>query len=183
MQQNRHTLRTSQHFTKSHLPCTEAWATSRLYSIFAPFYQTQGFPILHERSHHTHHGLHWCSHNWITLTSCTACGRSWRNAITHRRNTTCNHALATNSSEDVIHFYRYLCTHVLIAHEQFLLLIDVPTTGLHMTTWNIWSLKSGYTSWKPLSMLHHKQWMFGHNTWWNQGSGNYRRSVQNRPKG
>ena len=30
------------------------------------------------------------------------------------------------SSEDTIHFYRYLCTHVLIADEQFLLLIDVP---------------------------------------------------------
>ena len=30
------------------------------------------------------------------------------------------------SSEDTLHFYRYLCTHVLIAEEQFLLLINVP---------------------------------------------------------
>ena len=30
------------------------------------------------------------------------------------------------SSEDTLHFYRYLCTHVLITDEQFLLLIDVP---------------------------------------------------------
>ena len=30
------------------------------------------------------------------------------------------------SSEDTLHFYRYLCTHVLIAYKQFLLLIDVP---------------------------------------------------------
>ena len=30
------------------------------------------------------------------------------------------------SSEDTLYFYRYLCTHVLIADEQFLLLIDVP---------------------------------------------------------
>ena len=30
------------------------------------------------------------------------------------------------SSEDNLHFYRYLCTHVLIANRQFLLLIDVP---------------------------------------------------------
>ena len=29
------------------------------------------------------------------------------------------------SSEDALHFYRYLCIHVLIADEQFLLLIDV----------------------------------------------------------
>ena len=30
------------------------------------------------------------------------------------------------SPEDTLHFYRYLCTHVLITDEQFLLLIDVP---------------------------------------------------------
>ena len=30
------------------------------------------------------------------------------------------------SSEDTLHFYGYLCTHILIANRQFLLLIDVP---------------------------------------------------------
>ena len=30
------------------------------------------------------------------------------------------------SSEDTLHFCQYLCTHVLIANKQFLLLIDVP---------------------------------------------------------
>ena len=30
------------------------------------------------------------------------------------------------SSEDTLHFYRYLHTHISIADEQFLLLIDVP---------------------------------------------------------
>ena len=30
------------------------------------------------------------------------------------------------SSEDTLHFYRYLHTHVLIANTQFLLLMDVP---------------------------------------------------------
>ena len=29
-------------------------------------------------------------------------------------------------SEDALHFYRYLCTHILIADEQFLVLINVP---------------------------------------------------------
>ena len=28
--------------------------------------------------------------------------------------------------EDTLHFYRYLCTHILIENKQFLLLIDVP---------------------------------------------------------
>ena len=30
------------------------------------------------------------------------------------------------SPDDTLHFYRYLCTHVLIANKKFLLLIDVP---------------------------------------------------------
>ena len=30
------------------------------------------------------------------------------------------------SSDDTLHFYRYLCTHVLVADEQFLLQIDAP---------------------------------------------------------
>ena len=30
------------------------------------------------------------------------------------------------SPDDTLHFYRYLCTHILIANKQFLLLIDVP---------------------------------------------------------
>ena len=29
------------------------------------------------------------------------------------------------SPEDTLHFYRYLCTHVLIENKQFLLLIDI----------------------------------------------------------
>ena len=35
------------------------------------------------------------------------------------------------SSEDTLHFYRYLCTHVLIADEQFLLLTDVAYRIMH----------------------------------------------------
>ena len=30
------------------------------------------------------------------------------------------------SSDDTLHFYRYLCTHVLLENKQFLLLIDMP---------------------------------------------------------
>ena len=38
------------------------------------------------------------------------------------------------SSKDTLHFYRYLCTHVLIANRQFLLLIVVP---IQDRTWQI----------------------------------------------
>ena len=30
------------------------------------------------------------------------------------------------SPDDTLHFYRYLCTRVLIENKQFLLLIDIP---------------------------------------------------------
>ena len=30
------------------------------------------------------------------------------------------------SSDDILHFYRYLCTHILVAEKQFLLVSDVP---------------------------------------------------------
>ena len=30
------------------------------------------------------------------------------------------------SLDDTLHFYRYLCSHILVLEEQFLLLIDVP---------------------------------------------------------
>ena len=30
------------------------------------------------------------------------------------------------SPDDTLHFYRYLCMHILIENKQFLLLIDVP---------------------------------------------------------
>ena len=33
------------------------------------------------------------------------------------------------SSEDTLHFYRYLCTHILIANRQVSLLIDFPIQG------------------------------------------------------
>ena len=33
------------------------------------------------------------------------------------------------SPDDTLHFYRYLCTHILIENKQFLLLIDVPIPG------------------------------------------------------
>ena len=35
------------------------------------------------------------------------------------------------ASEYTLHFYRYLCIHILIADEQFLLLIDVPIQYQH----------------------------------------------------
>ena len=83
-----------------------------------------GFPVLCERSHHTHLGLCWCNHNQNTLTTCTVL-EDLREMLLHIKETLPSTMHLTISSEDVLHSYRYLCTHVLIADEQFLLLINV----------------------------------------------------------
>ena len=43
------------------------------------------------------------------------------------------------SSEDTLHFYRYLHTHILIVNQQFLLLIDVPILD-HMQQLSIYKI-------------------------------------------
>ena len=50
------------------------------------------------------------------------------------------------SSEDALHFYRYLCTHVLIANRQFLLFIDVPMQDRtqQLSIYNIFTLDIPY---------------------------------------
>ena len=74
------------------------------------------------------------------------------------------------SSEDTLHFYRYLCTHVLITNKQFLLLIDVPiqdrsqqlsiykvfTLDIHMET----SQHNMISTLNTLALLKMKQWQW-----------------------
>ena len=57
------------------------------------------------------------------------------------------------SSEDTLHFLKYLCTQMLITDKQFLLLIDVP----------IQDHQFSHTLQKLLSMLQHRQQVFRHN--------------------
>ena len=45
------------------------------------------------------------------------------------------------SSEDILHFYRYLGTHVLIANRQFFLLIDIPIQD-HMQQLSVYKIFS-----------------------------------------
>ena len=56
--------------------------------------EPQRFPILHETSCHACNGLHRCSHNWYTITSCTT-SRCQEDVNTHQRGTTINHALTS----------------------------------------------------------------------------------------
>ena len=45
------------------------------------------------------------------------------------------------SSEDTLHFYRYLCTHVPITNKQILLLINVPIQDTsQLSIYNIFTL-------------------------------------------
>ena len=59
------------------------------------------------------------------------------------------------SSEDTLHFCRYLCTHVLIADKQFLLLIDVPIQD-HAQQFKINHFQFSHTSQKLISMLQYR---------------------------
>ena len=43
------------------------------------------------------------------------------------------------SSDDTLHFYQYLCTHILITNRQFLLLIDVPIQSQKLSIYKIFT--------------------------------------------
>ena len=49
------------------------------------------------------------------------------------------------SSDDTLHFYRYLCTHILVAEEQFLLLIWCTYSASYTTTQDLPSLQPIHT--------------------------------------
>ena len=133
------------------------------------FSKSSRFTVLYEGSCHAYTGLHRCSHNWNSLTSCTTSRRSQEDALTHWGSTTFDHALTSFISFDCRWTtpITHLCTH----------------TGLCTATWNIWNLQFSHTSQKFFSMLQHKQQVFRHNIWWNQNSGDFRRSVQHLPEG
>ena len=84
--------------------------------------KSQQFPILHEADSHACSGLHRCSHHQYIIATHTSSRRFERNADAELPST----IHLPVSSDDTLHFYRYLCTHILVAEEQFLLLIDVP---------------------------------------------------------
>ena len=85
----------------------------------------QGYPILHERS----------CHNTMDYVDAATTGilsphalpvDDLREMLFNIEETLPSTTHLPISSEDALHAYRYLCTHVLIADEQFLLLTDVP---------------------------------------------------------
>ena len=57
------------------------------------------------------------------------------------------------SSDDTLHFYRYLHTHVLIANKQFLLLIDVPIQDRSQQIMIYESFHIEHSTWKFYSPL------------------------------
>ena len=62
----------------------------------------------------------------ILLTTHPSSRRFERNSGAHQSGITINYAVYQYHWDDTLHFYRYLHTHILVAEEQFLLLIDVP---------------------------------------------------------
>ena len=65
------------------------------------------------------------------------------------------------SSEDVLHFYRYLCTHILVADEQFLLLTDVPIQDHVHNKWKYMK----YSIWIYLTEISQHATTYKTSTW------------------
>ena len=82
------------------------------------------FTLSNESSHHAYHALYRCSHNRNTFTSCTTSGGSQEDLHIEEALPLTMHLPV--SSEDTLHFYKYLCIHVLIADKPFLPLFNVP---------------------------------------------------------
>ena len=86
------------------------------------------------------------------------------------------------SSEYALHFYRYLCTHVLVADEQFLLLTDVPIQDYtqQLEIYEGLNLAIPHKNFLACCNITTDIWA---KCMQNQGSGDFRRVVQNMPKG
>ena len=85
------------------------------------------------------------------------------------------------SSDDSLHFYRYLHTHVLVAEEQFLLLIDVPIKDCAQQleiyqVFNLFIPRSNLSAWYDIDTRY-----FSNITWWNKSHRNFRSAIHHMP--
>ena len=81
-----------------------------------------------------------------------------REMLTHNEETFPSTMHLPISSEDTLHFYRYLCTHILIADEQFLLLIDGPIQDLaqQIEVYEIFNLDIPYGNYSACHAIENK---------------------------
>ena len=136
-QVNRHYINILMHATdKTHQDITT------LYNIMHSLYSSISYHqiILHTRSVLTNlwHSLHYMQeialHTMDYIDAATTGilsphilpGQDLRKMLKYIDDTLPSMMHLPISLEDTLHFYRYLCSHVLITDEQFLLLIDVP---------------------------------------------------------
>ena len=132
---------------------------------------------------HACNGLHRCSHNWYTITSCNTSRRSQKDAITHWGSTTFNHALTGFIWGIHFQFLKIPKHPHFDWDKQFLLYIDVPIQDheQQLEIYEVFHLVTPHGNF--LSMLQHRQQVFRHNLWWNQSSRDFRTTVQHMSKG
>ena len=89
----------------------------------------------------------------------------------------------TISSEDVLHSYIYLCTHILIADEQFLLFINVPIQDCtqQLEKYEVFNLAIPHRNFSACYSINKRYLGIMHDE--TKSSGNFRGSVQNMLKG
>ena len=114
-----------------------------------------GFTVLYQNSLHAYHGLH----DAVTrgkLSPHILPIVDLKEMLSHIEETLPTTMHLPVSCKDILHFYRYLCTHVLIANRQFLLLIDVPIQDhtQQLSIYKIFTLDiphGNFTAWYDVS--------------------------------
>ena len=105
---------------------TPTWTTSRLYSTSPPFWQIWRDSLYYMRQVAMHALDYIDAATTGILSPHVLLVEDLQKMVTHIEEALPSTVHLTISSEDTLHFYWYLCTHVLITDEEFLLLIDIP---------------------------------------------------------
>ena len=169
--------------TTSHISYTAAWATSRLYSISPPSWQTSKIlcptweklpctlwiTLMQQQQEYSHH-MYFL---WQILEKCY-------------------YTLRTHFLPPCIYQFhqkmhsisnRYLCTHILIADEQFLLLIDVPIQdhAQQLEKYEVFNLAIPHRNFSACYSINNRYLGIMHDE--TRAVENFRRSIQHMPKG
>ena len=109
--------------TTSPTHCIPVWATINLYSTFTLYWQTfkSLYPIYEQSPY-----IQWITAMQSSLSPHVLPIEDLRQMLSHIEVMLPSTMHVPASSEDTLHFYRNLCTHILIANKQFLLLFNFP---------------------------------------------------------
>ena len=181
VQQKRH-IRMSQHYTTSHIPYMAAWAISKfthIWSILANLWDFLYY--MREVTIHTMDYINAATTGILSLHVLPV--EDLSEMLPHIKETLPSTLYLSISSEDALHFYIYLHTHVLIADEQFLLLISVPLQNCaqQLEIYEMFNLAIPQGNFLAHYSIQNRYLGIMHDE--SSAVRNFRKSIQNMPKG